>query len=227
MKKSRILFALIIIAVFSGCKPSVKITAPEWAGNPPPEGVLWGIGTAKQSSASLAMTTAEARAKVSIVSQINEKVRAMFAEYYNNMEDSGNDEDKTIQNNVTLEVSNMNLAQARTIQRWQAPDGTWWCLVEYRKADAVNAVNDILASAVPDVWEEDRVKPLFVMNRQTLEILNAQFERSETPLLNNSRDSAVIVESASEDAVMEEFLKKLAEMKAQQAFGTQEADSGE
>ncbi|MDR0501854.1 MAG: hypothetical protein LBH16_00885, partial [Treponema sp.] len=92
MRKISVLFAVMIIAVFAmGCgstggssAPAAAIgpaNSPDWLNDFPPEDVIWGIGIAKQSSPSMSMTTAEARARTAIARQLNTKVQAMFTDY--------------------------------------------------------------------------------------------------------------------------------------------------
>ena len=39
----------------------------------------------------------------------------------------------------------MNISSnAQVVERWQAPDGTWWFLVEYKKSDVINVITTIL-----------------------------------------------------------------------------------
>ncbi|MDR0877521.1 MAG: hypothetical protein LBN21_05670, partial [Treponema sp.] len=58
--------ALVMSVVACGSAPAaapVTVDQPEWLNDFPPEDALWGIGIAKQSSANMSMTTAEARAR--------------------------------------------------------------------------------------------------------------------------------------------------------------------
>jgi hypothetical protein len=128
----------------SPAKPTGPTNTPEWLNDFPPEDVLWGIGTAKQSSPTMSMDTAEARARVSIARQLNTKVQNMFTDY--NL-DAGNvnaQANASLQENVSRLVTNMDVSGARPIKKWEAPDGTWWYLVEYKKSDAKNTVASIL-----------------------------------------------------------------------------------
>jgi hypothetical protein len=46
---------------------------------------------------------------------------------------------KTTQKNIV----SMKLANSRIIKQWQAPDGPWWCLVEYSEAEAQKALGKL------------------------------------------------------------------------------------
>jgi hypothetical protein len=146
-------------------------TTPEWLNDFPPEDVLWGIGTAKQSSPSMSMTTAEARARVAIARQLQTKVQAMFTDY--NL-DAGNvnaQANASLQEDVSRQITNMDVSGARPIKRWEAPDGTWWFLVEFKKSDAKNTVASILRN-------EQAAFAQFKA-QQALDMMDYQLEKSE------------------------------------------------
>lgn len=94
---------------------------PPWLNDVPPGDVFWGIGNAKQSNDNLSLTTAEAQARVSIAHQLDTIVRNTFTRYN---ESTGS------------KILKMRLDGSRVIKRWRSPDGTWWCLIEYPRADA-------------------------------------------------------------------------------------------
>jgi hypothetical protein len=106
---------------------------PEWLNDFPPEDVIWGIGTAKQSNDSMAMQFAEMRARQSISFQLTAAVKAMLTDYG---EDMGAANVTQLQENVGQQLTNSTLTGAIPIKRWKAQDGTWWYLVQYSKADA-------------------------------------------------------------------------------------------
>jgi len=137
---------LMTAACGSSAKPTGPTNTPEWLNDFPPEDVIWGIGTAKQSSPSMSMTTAEARARVAIARQLQTRVQAMFTDY--NL-DAGNvnaQANSSLQEDVSRQITNMDVSGARPIKRWEAPDGTWWFLVEFKKSDARNTVASILGN---------------------------------------------------------------------------------
>jgi hypothetical protein len=144
-----LVFALILMTAACATKSAGStgpVTTPEWLNDLPPEDVIWGIGNAKQSSASMSMTTAEARARTDIARQLNTKVQAMFVDYNLDAGNVNNQANSSLQENVSRQVTNMDVSGARPIKRWQAPDGTWWFLVEMKKSDARNQMASILGN---------------------------------------------------------------------------------
>ena len=178
MKKTCLILLVLSLAfMVMACKSAPTstttgpTTTPEWLNDFPPEDVLWGIGTAKQSSPSMSMTTAEARARVAIARQMNTKVQAMFTDY--NL-DAGNvsaQANASLQEDVSRQITNMDVSGARPIKRWQAPDGTWWYLVEFKKSDAKNTVASILRN-------EQAAFAQFKA-QQALDMLDRQLEKNE------------------------------------------------
>ena len=150
------------------------VNMPEWLNDFPPEDVLWGIGIAKQSSPSMSMTTAEARARVAIARQLNTKVQAMFTDYNLDAGNVGNQANSSLQEDVSRQITNMDVSGARPIKRWQAPDGTWWYLVEFKKSDAKKAVASILGN-------EEAAFAQFKA-QQALQMLDAQLAKNEKPV---------------------------------------------
>ena len=148
--------------------------SPDWLNDFPPEDVIWGIGTAKQSSPSMSMTTAEARARVAIARQLNTKVQAMFTDYNLDAGNVRNQANTSLQEDVSRQVTNMDVSGARPIKRWQAPDGTWWYLVEFKKSDAKKAVASILGN-------EEAAFAQFKA-QQALQMLDAQLAKQEKPV---------------------------------------------
>ena len=154
MKKAFIILlglSLVLLMAACGSSPATSTTTgptttPEWINDFPPEDVLWGIGTARQSSPSMSMTTAEARARVAIARQLNTKVQAMFTDYNLDAGNVNNQANSSMQEDVSRSITNMDVSGARPIKRWEAPDGTWWFLLEMQKSDARNQVASILGN---------------------------------------------------------------------------------
>ncbi|MCL2792500.1 MAG: LPP20 family lipoprotein [Spirochaetaceae bacterium] len=170
---------LVFIVVFvAGCgsAPATGRMAntPEWLNDLPPNDVIWGIGTAKQSSRSMSMTTAEARGRTAITRQLDTLVQAMFTDYNLDAGNVNNQANASLQEDVSRQVSSINLTGAHPIRRWEAPDGYWWFLVEYRKADARREVASILNN-------QEAAFAQFKA-QQALQMLDAQLARNERPL---------------------------------------------
>ena len=173
---------LVFMATACGTPPagpgSTVQNTPPWINDLPPEDVLWGIGSAKQSSDAMSMTTAEARARVSIARQLDTKVKAMFTDYNLDAGNVGNIANATLQEEVSRQITNTNLSGARPIQRWIAADGTWWYLMEFKKSDAKNTVAGILGN-------QEAAFAQFKA-QQALDILEAQLTGSTAPLQVNN-----------------------------------------
>ncbi len=184
MKK--VLFTLLALSLglmIAACSSAPASTTtgptqtPDWLNDFPPEDVLWGIGTAKQSSASMSMTTAEARGRVAIARQLSTKVQAMFTDYNLDAGNVGSQASTSLQEDVSRQVTNMDVSGARPIKRWQAPDGTWWFLVEMSRADAKNQIASILGN-------QEAAFAQFKA-QQALDMLDAQLAKQEKPLQVN------------------------------------------
>jgi hypothetical protein len=177
MKKAfSILLVLSLVFMVVACKSSPSANdgptaVPEWLNDFPPEDVLWGIGIAKQSSSSMSMTTAEARARVGIARQLSTKVQAMFTDYNLDAGNVNNQANASLQEDVSRQITNMDVSGARPIKRWQAPDGTWWFLVEMKKSDAKSQVASILGN-------EQAAYAQF-KTQQALQYLDAQLAKNE------------------------------------------------
>jgi len=184
MKKAcSILLALSLVLFAAGCGSSGggatstttgPTTTPEWLNDFPPEDAIWGIGIAKQSSAAMSMTTAEARGRTAIARQLNTKVQAMFTDYNLDAGNVANQANSSMQEDVSRQVTNMDVSGARPIKRWQAPDGTWWYLVEFKKSDAKSAVASILGN-------QEAAFAQFKA-QQALDMLDAQLAKQDKPL---------------------------------------------
>ncbi|MDR0718939.1 MAG: LPP20 family lipoprotein, partial [Treponema sp.] len=153
MKKRNFLWftalALALLAAGCGGSPAQRIddpNIPEWINDLPPEDVLWGIGSAKQSSDQMAMTIAEARARTSLARILNVKVEAMLIDYMRDAGTVGSQTALALQQDVSDQVTSLELNGARPIKRWKAPDGTWWYLVEYKGSDAKAALSNVFNS---------------------------------------------------------------------------------
>jgi len=186
LNKFSVLFAVVMIAALTGCgsKPAAApvsaaqsgaVATPPWANDFPPDGVIWGIGTAKQSSPSFSMTTAEALARVAVARQLNTKVQAMFSLYNLDAGNARNQASASLQEEVSRQITNIDVSGARPIKRWQAPDGTWWYMVELKTSDARNAVAGILKN-------EEAAFAQFKA-QQALQILDAQLAKNEKPIV--------------------------------------------
>jgi hypothetical protein len=150
---------------------------PEWINDFAPEDSLWGIGSARQSSDSMSMTTAEARARTSIARQLNTKVDAMFTDYMRDAGTVGSQTALSLQEDVSRQITSMQLNGARPLKRWKAPDNTWWCLLEYKISDA--------KAAMVSVFDSEAARYTEFKAEEALRMLDAQLAKPEKPLQVN------------------------------------------
>jgi hypothetical protein len=174
-----LVLALVLMAAACASKPATSTTTgptvtPEWINDIPPADVIWGIGVAKQSSPTMTMTTAEARARVAVARQLNTKVQAMFTDYNLDAGNVNNQANTSLQEDVSRQITNMDVSNARPIQKWQAPNGAWWFLVEMKKSDAKQQIASILGN-------EEAAFAQFKA-QQALQMLDAQLAKNEKPL---------------------------------------------
>ncbi|MDR2078180.1 MAG: LPP20 family lipoprotein [Treponema sp.] len=171
--------ALAVTMLALNCKgaPSAHVqdpNSPPWLSDFPPDGIIWGIGSAKQSSDEFSRTTAEVRARTSVARQIGAKVDAMFTDY---MRDAGTVDSPaalSLQESVSRQVTSLQINGARPIRRWKAPDGTWWYMVEYNAADAKTALAPVFTS------EEARYAEFKA--EEALRMMDAQLSKNEKPI---------------------------------------------
>jgi len=181
MKKiSLILLVLSLAFALMSCasKPPAAGSAtdiPPWLNDVPPEDALWGIGSAKQSTQSMSMTTAEARARVAIARQLQTKVQAMFTDYNLDAGNAKNQANTSLQEDVSRQITNMDVTGASVIQRWQGKDGTWWFLVSMKKSDAKKQVASILGN-------EEAAFAQFKA-QQALQMMDAQLAKQNKPVV--------------------------------------------
>jgi hypothetical protein len=81
----------------------------------------------------------------------------------------------SLQEDVSRQITSMQLNGSRPNQQWQAPDGTWWFRVEYKLSDAKAALAPMFTS------EEARYAEFKA--EEALRMLDAQLARQEKPFL--------------------------------------------
>ena len=167
-------FSLVLVLAGCGTTKADSGSTPEWLNEMPPEGVIWGIGIAKQSSPTMSRTTAEARARTGITRQLDSLVQAMFTDYNLDAGNVRNQANTSLQEDVSRQISNLRLSGARPIKQWQANDGTWWFLVEYNKANARRDVASIL--------NNDEAAFAQFKTQQALQIMDSHLSKTQKPL---------------------------------------------
>jgi hypothetical protein len=168
--------AIVLLAASCGGAPAAQqeSTTPPWLNDFPPEDALWGIGTAKQSSEQMSMTTAEARARTSIARQLSVKVDAMLTDYMRDAGTVGSQTALSLQEDISRQLTSMQLNGAQPKQRWKAPDGTWWYLVEYKLSDAKASLAAVFTS------EEARYAEF--KTEEALRMMDSQLAKQEKPV---------------------------------------------
>jgi hypothetical protein len=169
--------ALTMLALSCKSAPAAQqedANTPPWFNEFPPEGFIWGIGSARQSSEEMSRTTAETRARTSVARQLGTKVDAMFTDY---MRDAGTVDSQTalsLQENVSRQVTSLQLNGVQPNARWKAPDGTYWYRVEYKISDAKTALASVFTS------EEARYAEFKA--QEALRLLDTQLSKNEKPV---------------------------------------------
>jgi hypothetical protein len=179
MKKTcSILLILFLVFMAVACKstPTGPANTPEWLNDIPKDDVIWGIGSAKQSTDNMSMTIAEARARTSIARQLNVRVQNMLTDYNLDAGNVNNQASTSLQEDVTRQITNIDVSGAKPIKRWKSPaDGTWWFLVEMNKADAKQQIASIIGN-------QEAAFAQFKA-QQALQMLDTQLAKNEKALL--------------------------------------------
>jgi hypothetical protein len=148
--------AVLVLLIF-GCasQPAsapanqAPVNLPPWINEAPPDDVLWGIGTAKQSSVQMSVTLSETRARADIARQLNTIVEGMITDYTRDANmGTANQASIGLQESINRQLSQAQLTGARRDQLWTAPDGTLWARVAYSKADAAKFAADSIKNVV-------------------------------------------------------------------------------
>jgi hypothetical protein len=173
MKKACFIGTVLLAAiVVLACRSAPARTAagptpsPEWLNELPPDDVFWGFDSARQSSPSMSMQTAEVRARAAVARQLQTTVDQMFTDYNEDAGREGAQANLSLQQRISRSVSSAKLTGARPIKRWQAPDGTWWILVEYKKSDARSDVASMLRNEEADYAEFKAERALELLDKQ-------------------------------------------------------------
>jgi hypothetical protein len=172
--------ALLAVSCGSAPAPSAQQSdpnTPPWLNDFAPEDVIWGIGSAKQSSDQMSLTMAETRARAGIARQLNARIEDMITDYTRDAGTAASQAALSLQEVITRQVTAMQLNGARPIQKWKAPDGAWWYLVEYKKADAQAALKNIIDSEAARYAE--------FKAGEALRMLDAQLAKNEKPVVVN------------------------------------------
>jgi hypothetical protein len=147
---------------------------PDWYLNPPEdEGTIFGIGSAKMGNESRTQKAAEHRARTSIAYQLEAMVKAMSDDY--TME-GGTDDDPAALSyfaEVSRQLTNQALIQAKVAKRWKRSDGTLYVLTEYSTDQAKRTAAQVASNPTSSLAE--------VKANMMIEKMNAELEKKMTP----------------------------------------------
>ncbi|MDR3167158.1 MAG: LPP20 family lipoprotein [Treponema sp.] len=172
MKKLSIILVCLLMLLVMGCKstpPDTRIddpNVPEWLNDFPPEDVLWGIGSARQSTDNMSMTMAEARARQNIANQLNVEVQGMITDYARDAGSINNQASLALAETVGRQITQATLSGVTPLKRWKSPNGTWWYQLQLKKSDAALAVADIIDSEAARYAEFKAMEALKLMDAQ-------------------------------------------------------------
>jgi hypothetical protein len=147
--------------------PPANPNLPSFVLNPPvAEDVIYGIGSAKLANQSQAMQTADARGRTAIAFTLNANVEAMIIDYSRTAGNENSQQSLQFIENISRQVTQVKLQGATVVQREQTPDGTFWALVQVKKADAAQAAADIIESEASRYAEFKAMDALNMMENQ-------------------------------------------------------------
>ncbi|MDR2364080.1 MAG: hypothetical protein LBD65_06660 [Spirochaetaceae bacterium] len=117
---------------------------PEWINDFPPDDVLWGIGSSKSSIDTLAMETAELRARQDISRQLTVITDGLIETFAQEAGSTDTQAALEYKQSVGRGLTSANLTGAVPVKRWRSPDGTWWYQIQMSKADAAKVASGIV-----------------------------------------------------------------------------------
>ncbi|GHU91273.1 hypothetical protein FACS189476_11890 [Spirochaetia bacterium] len=169
MKKFSVSFLLALTATLVvGCAsapPSSNI--PDFVLNPPiRDDVMIGIGRAGNQNEQLSLQMADSRARQDIAFQLSAQVQAMITDY---AREAGTIAEATalqLSETVGRQLTNTTLNGARPEKREKTPDGTWWVMVTYPKAEAAKTAASLIDSEAARYAEFKAMEATKLMDAQ-------------------------------------------------------------
>jgi hypothetical protein len=188
MKRISVLVVVIAaVALTMGCGSSPAASqaqqaappAPDWLEEIAPEDAFWGIGQAKLQNESLAMETAESRARRAAAMQISVMVQGMLTDYAKESGLAQNSRSIQSIERIGRDLVDMNVSGAIPNARKRMPDGTWWVRVSVKKADAQRSIGAIVNNEMADFAE--------FKADQALRMLDSQLGKNQSkPMINET-----------------------------------------
>ncbi|MDR2518329.1 MAG: LPP20 family lipoprotein [Spirochaetaceae bacterium] len=140
---------------------------PEWFLNPPSaEDAIYGTGSAKMADLNMSIQMAESRARQSISFTLNANVQAMITDYSRSAGTAESQTSLVFAESVGRQVTQSRLTGAQVKNKAIGKDGTVYCLVEMKKADASKAAADIIAKESDQYAEFKAMQALDRMDYQ-------------------------------------------------------------
>ncbi|MDR2394975.1 MAG: hypothetical protein LBD93_12595 [Treponema sp.] len=175
MKKTDPVFLILVLAaLITGCTSTPKTAVPnpnvpDFVLNPPvQEDHIFGIGSAKLPSVNQALITAEERARQSLVFQLYANVQAMITDYTRSMSMEHAPASQEFAETIGRQVTHMTLSAAVPVRRQKTPDGTFWVLIAYSKADAAHILAGIIEHEAARYGEFKALDALKMMDQQLM-----------------------------------------------------------
>jgi hypothetical protein len=176
-RREPVFLILAFVVLMTGCASSPKAAlvpdpnVPDFVLNPPmQEDTIFGIGSAKLSSVNQALITAEERARQSLAFQLNANVQAMIVDYIRAAKTEHAPTSLEFAETIGRQVSHMTLSGAIPVRRQKTPDGTFWVLVSYSKADATKILAGIIEQEAARYAEFKALDAHKMMDQQLMRI---------------------------------------------------------
>ena len=178
MKKGEPLFlGLTFAALMTSCASFPQAASvpdpnvPDFVLNPPvQEDAIFGIGSARLSSINQALIIAEERARQSLAFQLQANVQAMLIDYTRAAKMERTPTSLEFAETIGRQVSTITLSGALPVRRQRTPDGTFWVLVSYRKADAAKILAGIIEQEASRYAEFKALDAHKMMDQQLMRI---------------------------------------------------------
>jgi hypothetical protein len=174
MKKFSASFLLVLAAaLIIGCASAPPPgNTPDFVLNPPlRDDAIVGIGRASNQNEQLSLQMADSRARQDIAFQLSAQVQAMITDYAREAGTIAETTALQLSETVGRQLTNTTLSGTRPEKREKTPDGTWWVMVTYPKAEATKIAAGIIDS------EAARFAEFKAM--EATRLMDAQLEKAE------------------------------------------------